>query len=177
MPKVSSENFRELLKNDGYAYVLISKSSMPTDINFPNMPDWHRDEPGEWHNGRNVILPDADVICFEYNGSNYKLLVNAGYVLCNDGSFGALFDGNNDDKYLLDVISSGDSETTMQSLKTDDKKISDDLSIKLSPYLRFFEAFLHYSTELEYVIFKVLVENGCLYGIDDIGGDDQDHEE
>lgn len=178
MPKLSSEHFREILKNNGYSYVQTSKKSVPTDINFPNMPDWHRNELNEWCDGRNTILPDSDVICFEYKGSNYKLLINTGTVLTNDGCFGALVDGNNDK--ILDVISSGDSETTLQSLKTDDTKISDDLSTKLSPYLRYFEVFLQNNTEFEYVVFKILMENGCLYGIDDIvnryNGDDDEGE-
>lgn len=66
---------------------------------------------------------------------------------------------------IMDIISSGDMETTLQSLKTDDKKISDDLQEKISPYLLFFDAVLHSYTEFEYVAFKVLVENGCFYSI------------
>lgn len=142
------------------------------------MPDWHRDEFEEW---RHEILPDADVISFEYKGSNYKLLRNMGDADCNDGNFGAVLDGNNDK--VLDVISSGDMETTLQSLKTDETKISDELQAKLSPYLRYFEVVLHGNTEFEYVVFKVFVENGCLYDIGDIddryeyGLDEEEEEE
>lgn len=59
-------------------------------------------------------------------------------------------------------------ETTLQSLKTDEVKISDDLQAKLSPYLEYFEVVLPNNTEFEYVVFKVFVENGCLYDIGDI---------
>lgn len=79
MPKISSEKFRELLENDGYTYVLTSKCSEPIDINFPNMPDHHRDEFEEW---RHEILPEATVIRFEYKGLNYKLLSNLGDADC-----------------------------------------------------------------------------------------------
>lgn len=163
MPKVSSNNFREILKNDGYAYTLTSKTTEPIDVNFPNMPDWHREEFEEW---RHEILPDADVIWFEYNGVSYKILRNMGDADCNDGNFGAVFDGNNDK--VMDVISSGDMETTLHSLKTDEPKISDELQAKLAPNLRYFEVVLHGNTEFEYVVFKVFVENGCLYDISDI---------
>lgn len=150
LPKQSSENFREILKNDGHAYVLTSKTSEPIDINFPNLPDWHKEDFEEW---RHEILSETTVIRFEYKGSNFKLLRNAGDLDCHDGNFGAVFDGNNDK--ILDLISSEDMETTIQSLRTDDTKISDDLSTELSPYLRYFVAVLHNSTEFEYVIFKI----------------------
>lgn len=174
MPKVSEKNFRELLKNDGYAYAytLISKGSEPTDINFPNLPDWHKEElevlPDE-------ALPDANAIRFENKGSNYKILSNIGDADCNDGCFGALFDSNND--RVLDLLSTGDNETTFQSLNADDAKISADLQAKLSPYLRY--NVLHNNTELEYLVFKVLAENGCLLGLsyfDDCSEDDDDDE-
>lgn len=158
MPEVTTKKFREILKNDGYGYVLISKGSEPTDIHFPNLPDWHKEElevlPDE-------ALPDANVIRFEYKGSNYKLLSNIGDADCNDGCFGALYDS--DDGKILDLLSTGDNETTFQSLKTDDTKISDDFVAKLSPYLRY--NVLHNNTELEYLVFKVLVENDCSLGL------------
>lgn len=168
MPKVSSAKFREILKNDGYAYTLTSKTTEPININYPNMPDWHRDEFEEW---RHEILPEAVVICFEYKGMKYKLLSNMGDPDCNDGNFGAVFDGNNEK--VLDVISSGDMETTLQSLKADDNKIDEYIPAKLSPYIQY-NTVLNNNTELEYVVFKILVENGCLFQIDDIDGWNED---
>lgn len=162
--KIDSSNFIEILKNDGYAYVLTSKSTELIDKNFPNMPNYHKRRME--NSSYESELPDADVFCFEYRGSSYKILRDMGDLDCNDGNFGAVFDGNNDQ--VLDIISSGDMETTMKSLKADDKEISDDLQEKLSPYLLFFDAVLHNNTELEYVVFKVLVENGCFYRISEI---------
>lgn len=159
--EVNSENFMEILKNDGYEYVLKSKSTEPIDKNFPNLPNHHKRRME--NDSYESELPDANVFHFEYNGSSYKILRNMGDLDCNDGNFGVVFDGNN--VKVLDIKSSGDMETTMKSLKTDDKKISDDLQEKLSPYLLFFDAVLHNHTELEYVVFKVLVENGCFYSI------------
>lgn len=171
MPQLSSAHFREILKNDDYTYVLTSKTTEPIDVNFPNMPSWHKDEFEEW---RHEILPEADVVWFEYKGLNYKILRNAGDADCNDGNFGAVFDENNDK--ILDMLSSGDTETTMQALKPDNMKISDDLSTKLSPYLEFFRTVLHNNMEFEYLVFKILLENECfLLNIDEIdeqcGGD------
>lgn len=165
MSEMSSENFREILKNDGYTYVLTAKSTEPIDINFPNMPNWYKDEWEEWCRDS---LPDVDVIHFEYKGSSYKLLRNAGDPYCNEGNFGALFDSN-DDK-ILDVISNGDMETTLHSLKSNETKIDDDLLAKVSPYFQYIEVFLHNSTEFEYLVCKVLIENELLYHIDDIDG-------
>lgn len=158
---ISSTNFREIFKNDGFNYVLISKSTEPIDINFPNMPSWYKDE---WESWVRDSLPNVDVICFEYKGSNYKVVRNASECINNEGNFGALFDSNNDK--ILDIVSSGDCETTIQSLKIDDVTISDDLLQQVSPYLRYIEVFLHNHTEFEYVVFKVLVESKCLYDID-----------
>lgn len=178
MPKVTGAKFREILNTDGYEYILISKNTEPIDINFPNLPHWHKEEFDEW---RHEILPDATVIWFEYKGSQYKLLRNMGDADCNDGSFGALFDGN-DDK-ILDLLSTGDMETTIESLKNDDTTMDADFSTKLTPYLRFFEVILKNNTQFEYLVFKVLVENDCLYDIDDIDdryndeSDDEQEEE
>lgn len=88
MPKVSRENFNEILKNDGYTYVLLSKITAPFDINFPNLPDWHKEDFEEY---RRELLPDANVIRFEYKGSNYKLLSNVGDADCN-GTFQSFCD-------------------------------------------------------------------------------------
>lgn len=126
----STKDFIDLLSSDGYTYTVKSKTSEPIDINFPNMPDWHRAEFEEW---RHEILPDATVISFEYKGSDYKLVANMGDADCNDGTFGALFDANGDK--ILDLLSTGDMETTIKSLKEDDAKIDGDLSTKLEPYL------------------------------------------
>lgn len=68
MLKVSSENFREILKNDGFAYVQTLKTTQPLDLSFPNLPDWHMET---FESYDDFYLPDADVICFEYKGSNY----------------------------------------------------------------------------------------------------------
>lgn len=175
MPRPTGELFEEILKNDGYEYVMTSKSTEPIDINFPNLPEWHRDEFEEW---RQDMLPDVNIFCFEYKGSNYKLLKNNGDADCNDGMFGACFDGNNDK--ILDLLSTGDMETTIQSLKSDDIKLTDDLISKLSPYLQFFEVVLGNNTELEYLIFKILAENNCLYdfyGIDDRYCEDSEYDD
>lgn len=158
MSTVSSKNFKEILKNDGYSYVLISKNPLPLDLNFPNLPEWHEEEFEEYGN---EMLPVSNDIRFEYKGSNYKLLSNVGDADSNDGSFGALFDDNNEK--ILDILSTGDNETTMQSLKTDDPKICDDLAAKLKPYLRY--NILLNNKELEYLVFKVLVETQCLFGL------------
>lgn len=154
MPKASSVQFKEILKNDGYTYILKSKSSERIDMNFPNLPDWYKGEFKEW---RPEMLLEATVTCFEYNGSDYKLYNNVGDADCSDGNFGAVFDENNEK--VLDVISSGEMETLMKSLKSDDANISDDLIAQLSPYLQYFEVVLANNTEFEYVVFKVLVEN------------------
>lgn len=93
-----------------------------------------------------------------------------GIVDTNDGIFGGVFDGNNDK--IIDIIPSGDCETTIQSLKTDDIKINDDLPTKLSPYLEFFRFVRNNYTGFENVVFKVLAENGCpLITIDSIDHD------
>lgn len=153
----SSEKFRKILSEDGYTYVITSKDTEGIYLNFPNLPDHHTEEFEEW---RQDELPPTTVICFEYKASNYKLLTNLGFAECHDGAFGAMFDANNDK--ILDVSSSGDMESTIQSLK-DDKKLDDDFLKKLSPYLEYFQIILGNNTELEYLVFKVLVENDCLY--------------
>lgn len=84
----SSEKFREILKEDGYVYVVTSKDTEPIHINFPNLPEWYEDDL-EYHR---ELLPQSTVICFEYKTLNYKLLVNTGNPDCNNGVFGALFD-------------------------------------------------------------------------------------
>lgn len=161
MTDMSSDDFREIFKNDGYSYVLTSKSTEPIDINFPNMPDWYKDE---WEQWIRDSLPDVDVVHFEYKGSNYKLLRNAAEPFCSEGNFGALFNSN--DEKILDIISFGDMQTLIHSLKADDTKIGDDLLAKISPYVQHIEVHLHNNTELEYLVFKVLVENSLLYNID-----------
>lgn len=163
-PNITSKEFREILQNDGYSYVLTSKSKEPIDVNFPNLPGYHKDN----FEQRRKNLPEADVIMFEYKGSSYKILRNMGNADTNDGNFGAVFDGNN--VKVLDLISSGDMETTFKSLKADDTKISEDLQAKLPEYLEFFEVVLHGYTDFEYVAFKLFVENGFFFNIDDIDG-------
>lgn len=159
------EYFSEILKND--ECVLISKSSDRMEMNFPNMPNWYKEEWDEWCYD---VTPYADVICFEYKGSSYKLFRNAGDP---DLSFGTLFDGNfgavfHDSKdKALDILCSPDLKTTIQSLKTGDRKIIDKLVIKLTPYLKKFKAVLDNNMELEYVAFKILVGNGCFGDIVD----------
>lgn len=159
MPRISSDIFKEMLKKDGFKYVVKSRSSEPININLPNIPSWHKDEFEE----RREWLPDTTVICFESKGLNYKMLRNMGDADCNDGNFGAVYDGNNE--IIVNLISSGDMETTIESLKTDDKKLGDDFVEKLSPYLTCFETILQNKTELEYLIFKILVENQCTYDL------------
>lgn len=166
----SSKEFKEILNNDGYAYVVKSKSTVPIDINFPNLPTWHKEEFEEW---RHEILPDATVILFEYKEQNYKLLRNMGDPDCNDGAFGALFDENNDK--ILDLLSTGDMETTIRSEKNDDTKLDQDFATKFSPYLQYFEIVFGNYTEFEYLVFKVLFDNGYLYDIDEM--DDRFYEE
>lgn len=163
-PNISSKGFREILKNDGYTYVIKSKSREPIDVNFPNLPSYHKDD----FEGRRDNLPDSDVVLFEYKGSSYKLLRNMGNADTNDGNFGAIFDANNDK--VLDLFSSGDMETTFESLKADETKVSADLQAKLPEYLAFFEVVLHGYTEFEYVAFKLFVENGFFFDINDIDG-------
>lgn len=170
MAKVTSDRFKEVLKADGYTYIVKSKDKEPIDKDFPNLPTWHKEEFDEW---RHKILPEATVIRFEYNESEYKLFINMGNGDCNDGTFGALFDVNNEK--VLDLISSGDMESTVESLK-DDTKIADDFGTELSPYLSFFAVILKNSTELEYLVFKILVENNCLYEIDSLDNDDRCNE-
>lgn len=159
MPRISSDLFKEILKNDGFEYVVKSRSSIPIDIDLPNIPSWHADEFEE----RREWLPDTTVICFESKGSKYKMLRNMGDADCNDGNFGAVYDENN--KQIINLISSGDMETTIESLKTDDKKLDDNFIEKLSSYLTCFETVLQNQTELEYLIFKILVENQCTYDL------------
>lgn len=167
----SSKEFREILNEDGFAYVVTCKETEPIEIDFPNLPDWHKDEFEDW---RQEMLPDSTVIWFEYKASNYKLLVNLGDADCNDGTFGALFDANNDK--ILDVSSTGDMESTLDLLKhEDDAKLDDNFLKKLSPYLEYFAIILENKTELEYLVFKVLVQNGCLYDISGI--DERYHED
>lgn len=163
-PNISSAEFREILKSDGYSYVITSKSKEPIDVNFPNLPSYHKDDFEHRRDG----LPYADIVLFEYKGASYKLLRNMGYADTNDGNFGAVFDGNN--QKVLDLISSGDMETTFKSLKADDTKISGDLQAKLPQYLEFFEVVLNGYTEFEYVLFKLFVENGFFFDINDIDG-------
>ena len=165
MKRPTSDKFREILNSDGYAYTVTSKQREPIDINYPNLPRWHKDEFEEW---RHEILPDATVICFEHNGSNYKLTVNMGDADCNDGNFGAVFDGNNEK--VLDLLSTGDMETTLESLINNDPKLADDFIKKLAPYLEVFEVVLANHTAFEYLVFKILAENRCLIDIDEING-------
>lgn len=161
MSDMSSDNFREIFKNDGYAYALTSKSTEPIDINFPNMPEWYKDE---WELWIRDSLPAIDVVLSEYNGSNYKLLSNASECFCNEGTYGALFDSDNEQ--ILDMISFGDTQSLLHSLKADDTRIGDDLLAKVFPYVEEIEVHLHSNTEFEYLVFKVLVENTILYNFD-----------
>lgn len=170
MPKVSTENFKEILRNDGYSYALVSKVSEPTDVNFPNLPDWHKEA---FEDLPDESFPDAKVICFEYNGSNYKLQINMGEADSNDGCFGALFDSTGNQ--IVDILSTGDNETTFQSLKSDDAKISNEHLAKITPYLRY--NLLLNSTELEYLVFKILAENDCLVGLGYFNDEEEDEEE
>lgn len=158
--KPTAEAFLEILKNDGFTYTVTSKQSEPIDRNFPNLPNWHKEEFEEW---RHEILPDSKVICFEYQGLNYKLSFNNGDPDCNDGMFGAVYDGNKE--IIVDLKSTGDMETTIESVTAEDKVIDNDHQAKLEPYLVFFEMVLHKKTELEYLVFKVMFENGCLYDL------------
>ncbi|XP_055316505.1 uncharacterized protein LOC129576066 [Sitodiplosis mosellana] len=163
MPKASSDKLREIFKNDGYTYVVKSIDSERIDANYPNIPYWHISVGEECVRSD---FPDATVICFEYRGSHYKLVSNWGIPDCNDGCFGALFDGNNDK--ILDLLSTGDVETTIRSQKNADTTLDDDFSTKLRPYLKFFTIVLENTTEFEYLAFKVLAENRRLYDIDEI---------
>lgn len=163
-PNISSKEFREILKTDGYSYVIKSQSREPIDVNFPNLPSYHKND----FESRRRDLDLADIVLFEYKGSSYKLLRNMGNADTNDGNFGAVFDSNN--QKVLDIISSGDMETTFKSLKADDTNISGDLQAKLPEYLAFFEVVLDGYTEFEYVLFKLFVEIGFFFDIDDIDG-------
>ncbi|XP_031639573.1 uncharacterized protein LOC116351596 [Contarinia nasturtii] len=172
----TAEAFLEILKNDGYSYAVTSKESEPIDINFPNLPDWHK-EPAydEW---RSEMLPHSKIICFEYNGSTFKLRVNNGDPESHDGMFGALYDESNEK--IVDLKSTGDMETTIESLKDGDRDLDNDFSTKLEPYLSVFEIVLDKKTEFEYLIFKHLAENDFLHDlslIDDRYGDDSDYED
>lgn len=151
--KPSHEQFEAILKNDGYSYVVKSKESVKIDRDFPNLPEWHADEFDEW---RYEIFADSTVILFDYKASTYKIMLNMGDADCNDGYFGGVFDGNNDK--VLDILSTGDMETTLESLKTDDTKLNDEFVKKLSPYLESLRIEFENDTEFEYLVFKVLVE-------------------
>lgn len=168
--KPTAEAFLEILKNNGHTYTVTSMKSEPIDINFPNLPDWHKDEFDEWRHG---ILPDSKVIRFEYQGFNYKLKLNNGDPDCNDGMFGALYDENNE--IIGNLKSTGDMETTIESVKDGDKVIENDHRAKLKLYLAYFEIVLAKETELEYLIFKVLFENGCLYDLSGLEDRYQDY--
>lgn len=173
--KPTPEAFSEILKNDDISFTVTSNETEPIEVNFPNLPDWHKEEFDEW---RHEILPDSKVVCFEYEGSNYKLRINNGDADCNDGMFGALYD--DDDEIIVNLKSTGDMETTIESVKDDDEEIDSDLSEQLSPYLQYFEVILENNTELEYLVFKVLLENNCLYdlsGLEDRYQDDSDYED
>lgn len=155
---LSTKEFREILKNDGFSYTIVSKGSEQIEIDFPNLPDWHKEE---WDSRRDE-MPKTVVICFEYNGLNYKIRSNKGDADCNDGNFGAVYDANGDK--IMELMSTGDTETTFQLLKPDGTKVNDDLLAKLEPYLKYLVV-LHNNSQLEYVVFKILAENDCL--IDD----------
>lgn len=170
--KPTAEAFLEILKNDGYTYAVTSKQSESIEINFPNLPDWHKDEFEEW---RHDILPDSKIIHFEYQGLNYKLRLNNGDPDCNDGMFGALYDESNE--IIANLKSTGDMETTIKSVKDGDKVIDKCKRAELKPYWNFFEIVLAKKTELEYLVFKVLFENGFLYdlcGLEDKYRDNRD---
>lgn len=158
--KPTAEAFSKILKNDGLSYAVTSKQSEPIDIDFPNLPDWHKRDFEEW---RQEMLPNSKVTHFEYEGLNYKLRLNNGDPDCNDGMFGALYDES--DRIIANLESTGDMETTIASLKDGDKVIDNDRRDQLKPYLAFFEIVLAESTELEYLVFKVLFENDFLYDL------------
>lgn len=161
MPKISVDEFKELLNIDGYEYTIQSKDSEPVRIDLPNMPEHHQEN----FTDRCQSLPSTNIFRFEHHGSKYKLLRNMGMGDCNDGNFGAVF-AENDEK-IVNLISSGDMETTIESLKSDDDdpKLDQEFCRKLTPYLECFETVLSGYTELEFLIFKVLVENNCLYDL------------
>lgn len=170
---MSRVEYEEITKNDGCPYKIVSKDLEQIEKDFPNLPEWHGEEFEElWHE----VLPKTLVICFEYNGLKYKLRNNTGEPECHDGNFGAVYDVNNEK--VMDVISSEDLETTLQSLKTDDPQLSDDILAKFSSYWEY-SLVLHNNTELEYVVFKILVENGCLlcWFHDDEEEKGEDHKE
>lgn len=159
MPRINVDEFKELMKLDGFDYSIVSKDSEPIRIDLPNIPEHHRDE----FDDRREWLPRTNIFRFEYKGLKYKLLRNMGDGDCNDGNFGAVF-AENDEK-IVDIISSGDMETTVQSLKGDEPKLSKEFSEKLAPYLECFETVLSTYTEFEFLIFKILFENDCLYDL------------
>lgn len=74
--KINCENFREILKNDGYKYVLILKDYEPIVKNFPNIPNCHKRR----IENNTHELPDANIFWFEYKGLKYKLLRNGGMI-------------------------------------------------------------------------------------------------
>lgn len=158
MPKLSCDEFKELLKSDGFEYVVTSKDSEPIVITFPNLPEHHKCEFDEW---RRDMLPDSTVIWFEYKGLKYKLLRNMGSPDCNDGTFGAVYDENN--VQIANLTSTGDMETTIQSLKVNDEQLDDAFSKKIAPYVSCFDIILQTNSVLEYLIFKVSVETGGSY--------------
>lgn len=180
--KPSVQQFEEILKSDGYSYVVKSKDTEDIDIDFPNLPDWHKEGFEEW---RQDEFGKVDVISFDHKDSNYKLLLNGGIPDCNDGYFGVVFDENNDK--LLDILSTGDMETTLQSLKTDDTKLDDAFSKKLSPYLECFSIMFENKTEFEFLVFKIMHDEflrNCSYDMEDYleenyedGDDDADAED
>lgn len=84
----------------------------------------------------------------------------------------------NNDK-ILDVLSIGDFETLIKSLKDgNDTKLDVNFSNKVAPYVGYFEMLFAKNTELEYLVLKILVQNECfLYdfnGIDDRFADSDD---
>lgn len=155
MPKGRSAEFKEIINYDDYKYVVTSEIFEPVDEDFPNLPDHSR-----WG------LPDSLNTSFVYKGLDYRLLSNIGDADCNDGIFGALLDANNEK--VVDLLSTGDTETTIASLKNDDVKMDVELRRKLKPYLDFFTIILANETEFEYLVFKILVESKRLYDIKEI---------
>ncbi|KAG4067680.1 hypothetical protein HA402_005452 [Bradysia odoriphaga] len=177
MPKISVDAFKELMKLDGFDYVLKTKDFEPIRKDLPNIPQHHKD----YFDERCGRMPRTNIFGFEYKGLKYKLFRNMGDGDCNDGNFGAVF-AENEEK-IVDLISSGDMETTIESLKSDDTRLSEEFCGKLAPYLVCFETVLSKYTEFEFLIFKILLENDCLYDLSVIDdrceeyNDDDDEED
>lgn len=107
---MTSNIYRDFLKNDGCDYLLLSKSDYhDIDENFPNLAFTHTVE----FDGDAIAY--AKIIQLRYKEINYKMLINSGCADTNDGLFGAVYDNNNE--IVINIISSGGDERNMLLLR------------------------------------------------------------